>query len=134
MEQKRIRVRPPEWRKALMGTAGGFLTMLISIALVAGMVSREAVGIAWINGSAPVVLIVSSFVAAKLAGELMDAAAAVLGELVVLFALNWLLFDGIMEGIGVTALALLGGFGAAFLLRGKGRKRLRRRRSGIKNR
>lgn len=122
------------WYSALLGTGVGAVVMICACAAGAGMMAKGAADMAnmdiWAAG-----ILVGSALCGSLAAMLGgggpgEAAMAVVGELVVLMALNALLNGGKMEGLGVTVLALAGGSGGAVLLRlGKGNRRNRRRRT-----
>lgn len=120
----------PDWKRIGFGAGTGILVLLAVTGATAALLSREILDMGWMGYGAAMALVASAFAGAMAAGKPMDSALAVLGEWVVLLALNAILFDGKMEGIGVVLLALGGGCGAALLLkqRGKTRKKYRRRR------
>lgn len=122
------------WRRVLLGTGIGIVTMVSACAGAAGLMAGGTVGLGSMDLFAAGILVVSGLAGGLTAllggGSAGDAALAALGELVVLIGLNAALSGGHMEGIGVTVLALAGGSGAAVLLRlrkGSGRRRRRRR-------
>ena len=126
--------RPIEWRAAALGAAAGMMAIVTVTAVGAGMMARGAVGLDTMAWWAAGILILGGMVSALAArlggGGEVEGAVAAGGVLVVLTALNGVLWGWKMEGAGVTALALAGGCGAAMLLtmnRRSGRKRRRRR-------
>ena len=125
--------RPIEWRAAALGAAAGMMTVVTLCAIGAGLMAKGAVGMDSIGWWSVGILIGSGMVctlAARIGGGgEVEAALSAGGELVVLLALNGVLCDWKMEGIGVTVLALTGGCGAAMLLgRNRGKRRKHRRR------
>ena len=130
MKETKLRVR---WRAVLLGLGMGLVTMAALTALGAGLMVRGIVGPEWMDYWSAGILVASALVgglAARLGGSVLDSGLAAIGELVVLMGLNAALSGGKMEGLGVTALALAGGSGAATLLgvnRGRGRRRRRNR-------
>ena len=122
------------WQAVLMGIGVGTVTAVCACAGAAGMMARGILGLQTMGLLAAGITAASGLfggLAAMLGGgEAPDAILAAVGELVVLLGLNAVLCGGKMEGVAVTALALVGGCGAAVLLRmgkGNGRKRRRRR-------
>ena len=121
------------WQAALLGAGIGTVTMISCCAGAAALMAGGAVGQETMGLFAAGILALSGLTGGLAAllggGSAGDAAFAALGELMVLFGLNAVLCGGQMEGIGVTALALIGGCGGAVVLRlGKGRRGKRRRR------
>ena len=126
--------RSLQWRAAALGGAAGMMTVVTVCAVGAGLMAKGAVGLGWMDWWSVGILLSGGMVctlAARLGGGgEVEGAMAALGVLVVLTALNGVLCDWKMEGVGVTVLALGGGCGAAMLLvlnRGHRRKRRRRR-------
>lgn len=124
--------RPIEWRAAALGGAMGMMTVVTICAIGAGLMAKGAMGLESMGWWSVGILLGSGMVcalASRLGGggeaEGMMAAG---GELVVLLALNGVLWGWKMEGVGVTVLALAGGCGAAMLLCGNRRPRRKRRR------
>ena len=127
--------RPLQWRAAALGCAAGCMTVVTVCAIGAGLMSKGVVGLAWLDYWSVGILIASGMICTLVAmlggGGEVEGAIAAGGELVVLLALNVLLCGGKMEGAGVTVLALVGGCGAAMLLRinrGRHRRSKHRRR------
>ena len=115
-------------KAAALGAGGSMIITLLLTALGANLVSREMVDESFVNAAAVGILILSS-----IAGSMLAAAAA--GHLrlqvslttagvyfVALIGCTAMLFGGVYQGVGVTALAILGGGGAAALLGLKERK------------
>ena len=126
--------RTIQWRAAALGGAAGMMMVVTVCAIGAGLMVKGVVGLRWMDWWSVGILLSGGMVctlAARLGGggEAEGAMAAV-GVLVVLSALNGVLCDWKMEGIGVTVLVLAGGCGAAMLLgmnRGHRHKRKRHR-------
>lgn len=123
------------WRAVLLGVGIGVVTMTSACAIAAGLMTRGIAATENMGLFAAGILVLSGLlggVAVRLAGGRgWETVLAAIGELVVLFVLNGVLCGGQVEGIGVTAMALLGGSGAALLLwqrRGSTRNRRRSRR------
>lgn len=122
------------WRAALLGLGIGVVTMVSACAGAAALMARGIAAPEHMGLFAAGILVLSALagaLASLLAGGVMDAALAALGEFVVLLGLNGALCGAQVEGIGAAILALAGGCGAAILLRlgkGSGGRRRRRRR------
>lgn len=122
------------WRAVLLALGIGIVTMVSTCAGAAGLMAAEVAGTESIGLFAAGILVLSGLsggLAVLLdGGGAVDAVLVAAGELVVLLGVNLALNGGQMERVGVTMLALLGGSGAALLLRlGKGSGGSRRRRS-----
>lgn len=107
---------------AAIGAGGSMLVALGLTAVFAALVDHGSIGEDMINPAGAFILTLSS-----LAGSLLSAAvighhrfAACLSTAVIYFgmllACTAMLFGGIYQNVGVTALAILGGSGAAILL------------------
>lgn len=123
------------WQSVALGCGVGMVTAVCACAGAAGLMVKGAVGLQtmslWAAGITVGAGLLGSLAAMLGGGGPLEGVLAALGELVVLFGLNAVLYDGEMEGVAVTALALAGGCGAAVLLRmgrGSGPKHRRRRR------
>lgn len=131
MKNGKLRVR---WRNVLLGTGMGGLILVCGCAAAAGLLSTGTLGMSHVDLLAAGILAAAALggcLTAAPGGSPADAALTAVGMLVVLLALNAVLNGGKMEGMGVTALVLAGGCGAALLLgmnRSGGRKKSRRRR------
>lgn len=118
----------PEWKRIGLGTGVGTVAMVAMTGLGAWMLERELIGLEWMNYLAALILLVSSFAGAKTAGvSLQNWTVPVLtgaGLWLMLLLIHTVGFGGAPEGAGATALAVLGGSGAAMLLnRGGGRRK-----------
>ena len=120
------------WRAALLGVAGAMVAVVVLTAGAAGLMVKGTVDVEMMGYFAAGILVLSGLVGGFAAmtggGGEADALIAAAGELVVLLGLNGVLNGGKMEGIAVTVLAVMGGCGAALLLRMNRRGRSRRRR------
>lgn len=115
-----------EWKRIGFGTAVGMIVLLSLTGLGAWLLERELVGLEWCDYLAALILLVSSFTAAKASGSSAERwlHPTITGAAlwVVLALIHVSVFEGKMEGAGAVALAILGGSGAAILL-GGGRRR-----------
>ena len=122
----------PDWRRIGLGIGVGVITMLAMTGAGAWLLERELVDLEWMNYLAAVILLVSAFAGAKTAGasaeQWMYSALTSLGFWLVLALIHVLGFGGGLKGAGATALAILGGSGAAVLLRRGGKRRSSRSR------
>ncbi len=125
---KKIRLN---WRSAVLGMGVGALSMVVLAAAVAGVMARGLLDVATMEYWAAAILAVAGLLGGLTAmlggGSPADAALGALGEMVVLWGLNWVLNEGKMEGFPLSLLVLAGGCGAAVLLR-MGRRDRRRKR------
>ncbi len=120
------------WKMLLVGMGTAILTSSILCAGAAQLLSAGVVGEAWINYVASAVLVGASFLGGMIAGGPWEAFGSGLGLWVLLIGVNMVCYDFEMRGGGETLLAILGGSGAAMLLRFKGHSaRKRRKKSKI---
>lgn len=129
--------RNVEWKRIGFGIGVGAVALLAMTGLGAWVLERELMGVQWADYLAAVILLVSSFLGAKTAGASAERwigpVLTGLGLWLVLAVIHVFGFGGPLEGAGVTALAILGGSGAAVLLGGGG-KRAKRRSRNFRNR
>lgn len=129
----KIRMPAVAWRRVVIGTGVSTVMMLALSGCFAGLISGELVELSWVNYAAVLILIVASFLGAAaalgLSGGIGDGMMAGAGFLLVLFAINAVLFECELGGLLPALLAVAGGCGAAvLLLGGQGRKPRRHRR------
>ena len=109
-------------KAAVLGAGGSMGITLLLTALATSLVGRETVGESSVDALTAGILILSS-----IGGSLLGAAVAGHHRLQVCLATGGmyfllligctaLLFDGVYRGVGVTALAILGGSGASALV------------------
>lgn len=126
-----------DWKRVGLGLGVSVLVMLTMTAAGAALVDREMIDRGWMNYLAALILVVSSFAGALTVGVRAERWLAGLvsggGFWLFLLAVNALGFDGDLRGAGATALAILGGSGAAMLL-GRGGKRRSSTRRKYRNR
>ena len=105
-----------------IGAGGSLLVTLALTALAAKLVSQETIGEASLDAVTAAILVMSS-----ICGSLLAASATGHHRLQIclatgglyfgmLLSCTALLFDGVYENVGVTALAILGGCGAVILM------------------
>ena len=120
------------WRAAALGAASGMMTVVVLTAVGAGLMANGAVDAVYLGYFAAGILVLSGLAGGLTAliggGGELDALVSAIGELVVLVGINGVLCGGEMEGFWVTALAVMGGCGAAVLLRMNRRSGTRKRR------
>lgn len=119
-------------RAIILGLGVGVLAVVVLTAGAAALMARGAAPLECMDYFTAGILVLSGLVsalAARLGGSApADGIVVAVGELVVLLGVHFCLGGGPVEGLPVTALALGGGSGAAWLLgQGRGRKRRRRR-------
>lgn len=116
-----------DWKRLALSLGISVLAMLTLTAAGAWLMDRETVDRSWMNYLAALVLLVSAFLGAMTAKSREDRwkgpAIAGAGLWLVLLAINALCCGGDLSGAGATALAILGGTGAATLLGGGGKRR-----------
>lgn len=120
------------WKAMIAGTGTALVTAVILCAGAAQLVSMGTVGEEWINYLAAGILLAASFVGGMTAAGPWEAVAAGAGLWIVLLGINGIMCGFEVRGGGETLLAILGGSGAAALLRlRKQSSRSRRRKSRI---
>lgn len=121
-----------DWKQIGLGTGVSVITTLALAGLGAWLLERELLGLEWGNYLAALVLLVSSFVGGKTAGASPERwpgpIVAGAGLWTALLLIHMVGFGGQPSGAGATALAILGGTGAAILLSGGGKRRKSRSR------
>lgn len=124
-------------RKNLDGTRavrGIAVSLAVTIALAmadAALVNVALIGESWMDEMAALILLLSAFAGAMAVsggGERSLALVTGLGYWAVLMGLQLLLFPVSVTGMGAMGLVILGGVGAALLLKPKGRPGYRGRR------
>ena len=115
-----------EWRRIALGVAVGGVVMAVMTGMGAWLLERELAGVEWVNYLAALILLVSSFAGAKTAGASRErwvgSVLVGLGLWLLLALIHLTGFEGGLRGSGATALAILGGTGAAVLLGGGGKR------------
>lgn len=121
-----------EWKRIGFGVAVASVGLLAMTGLGAWLLEREVVEFRWIDYLSAVILLASSFLGAKVTGaspeRWIGPVLTGLGLWLVLAVIHVFCFGGALEGAGATALAIIGGTGAAVLLRRGGNRSGRPRR------
>lgn len=125
------------WKRIGLSLGISVLVTLTLTVAVAAMVDREMMNRSWMNYLAALILVLSAFTGSLTAGGGAERwiGQAVVGAAywLILLAINALAYEGNLSGAGATALAILGGSGAAMLL-GRGGKRRSHSRRRYRNR
>ncbi len=123
------------WRRIGLGAALAMLTTLVLTGALAALMEREVLAVEWSRYLAVAVLLASGFAAGASAlggGTVMETGLSAALYWLMLLGVNAGLYQGSRGGLGVTLLAILGGWGSSLLLfrlgAGSGRRRSRKRR------
>lgn len=121
-----------EWKRIGLGTGVGLLWILTMAALSAWAVGGEWIGEGWMDELSALTLILAGMLGGMVGkgGQDHGLGALVTGALVwlILLMLNAVLFDGGLSGAPAAAVAIVGGSGAAMLLRAPGHSPFGRRK------
>ena len=125
------------WRAIALGIGTGAVTLIAMTGLAAWGLHRELAGPEWADYLAAGILILSSFLAARTAGASVErwrnGVLTAAGMWLILALIHCAVFGGALDGAGATALAIIGGTGAAVLLN-RGGKRSGKRHRKYRNR
>ena len=125
------------WRAVGFGAGIGTVMLLTMTGLAAWLLHRDLVSPEWADYLAAGILILSSFLAARTAGASVErwrnGVLTAAGMWLILALIHCAVFGGALDGAGATALAIIGGTGAAVLLN-RGGKRSGKRHRKYRNR
>lgn len=135
MKKNGISIGDVRWKRIALGSGISFLVTLTLVAVFAGLMDREMMGLEWMGYSAVAILILSGFTgtaAVMAGGSLLETGLAACLYWVLLLGVNAVLYECVLSGMWVTLLAIAGGWGSAVLLLGLRNRRPRSRRRKYK--